>query len=181
MNTFKYFYWNNVLNEKEINQINSILDKNKEKLKDCPAPNTIKTSTVEYIKLKYLKNILQDALYLLSENNRDHYGYNVYPFADNSYVNINTYRKNQEYDWHCDMEYYKSSDLKLTGLINISTSDFTGGELNLLDGTPQSELKELNKPGAMVIFNSFLFHKVNPIKKGIRKTLTIWVKGPAFK
>ena len=181
MNTFKYFYWNNAFNEKEINQINSIIHKKKEKLKDTGATNTRKTATVEHIKLKYLKNILQDALSDIVENNQNNYGYAIYPFGDKSYLNINTYKKNQEYDWHCDMEYFKSSDIKLTVLINISTHDFTGGELNLLDGSPHSVVKELKKPGSMIIFNSFLFHKVNPVKKGIRKTLTLWVKGPAFK
>ena len=80
-----------------------------------------------------------------------------------------------------EIKTFKSSDIKLTVLINISDSFFSGGEFNLLNSNNPTLVHELNNPGSMVIFNSFTLHRVNPVTKGIRKTLTIFVKGPAFK
>ena len=56
MNTFNYFYWNNLFSEQEVKNINSLLNKNKkekEKL-SLKAKGSKKTSTVYKIKMKYL-------------------------------------------------------------------------------------------------------------------------------
>ena len=183
MNLSHYFYWNNVFSPKEIKDINSLIYKHKDKKeeKHLAASGVNKTSTVYPIELKYLKEILNKALLKIIENNQNHYGYDIFNFTDNLCLNFNIYEKNQEYDWHSDAEHFKSSDIKLTVLINISDANFSGGELNLLNSKNAIVVPELNNPGSMVVFSSFILHKVNPIKKGTRKTLTIFVTGPAFK
>ena len=75
----------------------------------------------------------------------------------------------------------KSSDIKLTALINISDDSFLGGDFYLLNSNSPLPVPELKNPGAMIIFNSFTLHKINPITKGTRKTITIFMKGPSFK
>jgi len=165
MNLSNYFYWNNVFSPKEIKDINSLIYKHKDKKEE-----------------KHLAaSGVNKALLKIIENNQNHYGYDIFNFTDNLCLNFNIYEKNQEYDWHSDAEYFKSSDIKLTVLINISDANFSGGELNLLNSKNAIVVPELNNPGSMVVFSSFILHKVNPIKKGTRKTLTIFVKGSAFK
>ena len=105
----------------------------------------------------------------------------MYNFHDDDEFNYNIYEKGEEYDWHTDGETFKASDIKLTALINISESPFTGGEFNLLNSKNVNLAPELINPGSMIIFNSFILHKVDPIIKGTRKTLTFFAKGPAFK
>jgi PKHD-type hydroxylase len=39
---------------------------------------------------------------------------------------------------------------------------------------------EIKKSGNMIIFPSFFLHKVTPVIKGDRKTLTAWIAGPKF-
>ena len=36
------------------------------------------------------------------------------------------------------------------------------------------------KKGAMILFPSFLLHKVSPVTKGTRNSLVGWVRGPNF-
>jgi len=36
------------------------------------------------------------------------------------------------------------------------------------------------KKGTMIIFPSFVWHKVNPVLTGVRKTLVGWVVGKPF-
>ena len=50
------------------------------------------------------------------ENNQSHYGYDIFNFTDNLCLNFNIYEKNQEYDWHSDAEYFKSSDINTESL-----------------------------------------------------------------
>jgi PKHD-type hydroxylase len=35
--------------------------------------------------------------------------------------------------------------------------------------------------GKVVLFPSFMLHRVTPVTKGIRRSLVVWVTGPAFK
>ena len=44
-----------------------------------------------------------------------------------------------------------------------------------------TSVPELDTPGSMIIFNSYILHKVNPVLNGIRKTLSIFIQEPAFK
>jgi PKHD-type hydroxylase len=182
MNISRYQYWNNILSFGDINKINSIIKKYRKKEdRELKAKNTVKTSTVYQIKLKNFKEILDTALSAIVENNQDNYGYDIYNFSKEMFLNVNIYEKNQEYDWHNDSDPSNFSDLKLTVLINISEKKFTGGEFFLLGSKEPTSVPELNNPGSMVVFNSFVLHKVNPVLEGIRKTLTIFVKGPCFK
>ena len=183
MNLSNYFYWNNVFSPKEIKDINSLIYKHKDKKeeKHLAASGVNKTSTVYPIKLKYLKEILNKALLKIIENNQNHYGYDIFNFTDNLCLNFNIYEKNQEYDWHKDIDLSNFVDLKLTALINVSDKNFTGGEFFLLNSKQPTPVPELDKPGSMVIFSSFILHKVNPVIKGTRKTLTFFIKGPSLK
>ena len=183
MNTFNYFYWNNLFSEQEVKNINSLLTKNKKEKEELSlkAEGSKKTSTVYSIKIKHLRKYLNKAISYIIKNNQDQYGYDLFEITDEEAVNYNIYKKGEQYGWHIDADHTKSSDIKLTALINVSDNSFSGGDFYLLNSNIPLPVPELNNSGSMVIFNSFTLHKINPIKKGIRKTITIFVRGPAFK
>ncbi len=183
MNISNYYYWDKMLLTEEIKKINSLLNKHKKEKEalNLKAKNSKKTSTVYPIKIGLLKKSLKDIFFNIIEANHNHYGYDIFDIRDEEELHYNIYKKGEEYEWHNDVEVFKSSDIKLTVLINISDSFFSGGDFNLLTSNKPILVSELSEPGSMVIFNSFILHKVNPVKKGIRKTLTIFIKGPAFK
>jgi len=183
MNTFNYYYWDDVFSSKDIKNINSLVKnhKNREEDKTLKAYNATKSSTVYHIKMKHLKDLLKIPMSLIIEGNRNNYGYDIFECGDEMFLNFNIYEKNQEYDWHKDVDLSNFVDLKLTALINVSDKNFTGGEFFLLNSKQPTPVPELDKPGSMVIFNSFILHKVNPVIKGTRKTLTFFIKGPSLK
>jgi predicted 2-oxoglutarate/Fe(II)-dependent dioxygenase YbiX len=43
------------------------------------------------------------------------------------------------------------------------------------------KIKELNNSGNTIMFKSAINHKVTPVTKGERRTLAIFLYGPAFK
>ena len=69
---------------------------------------------------------------------------------------------------------------KFAILINISDSSYRGGDFKVFNNN-EYKVHELNTPGNMIMFKSFLNHKVEKVTAGERKTLSFFIKGPSFK
>ena len=106
------------------------------------------------------------------------------------------YNKNQYYDWHCDSweKPYEAGNTKgkirkLSVTVSLSEGgkDYTGGELefdfrnNDPDKKPNiRKCKEILPKGSLVVFPSFVWHRVCPVKSGSRHSLVIWNLGHPF-
>ena len=85
------------------------------------------------------------------------------------------------YDWHMDLGPGHACYRKLSITINLSDpNDYEGGTLEFNVGNKTKTYAPKTK-GAIIIFPSFLLHKVNPVTKGVRKSLVTWVGGKPFK
>jgi PKHD-type hydroxylase len=84
------------------------------------------------------------------------------------------------YDWHMDAGVPKNGQQrKLSISILLSDpSDFEGGELQFKG---IEDRKILTKQGSIVVFPSFIEHKVTPVTKGVRYTAVTWANGPSFR
>ena len=108
------------------------------------------------------------------------------------------YKLNQFYDWHCDSwdkPYDKPKDPNSHGKVRklsctVSLSDETeyeGGDFefdfrNTDDGSNQPQVcKEIRPKGSVVVFPSFVWHRVNPVTSGTRYSLVIWNLGWPFR
>ncbi len=106
------------------------------------------------------------------------------------------YKKNQHYDWHCDQssEPYKSDDINFNGktrklsctLLLNDTSKYEGGDFefdfrNNKKGNNIKKATELTNQGDLIIFPSYVWHRVTPVTKGTRKSLVMWTIGSPFK
>ena len=108
------------------------------------------------------------------------------------------YKLNQYYGWHCDSwnSPYNKKDLNIDGKIrklsvtvSLSNSkDYEGGELEFDFRNKDPEKKrnivtceEIVERGSIVVFPSHLWHRVQPVTKGIRYSLVIWSLGQPFK
>ena len=87
------------------------------------------------------------------------------------------------YDWHTDAPLSMSSSppRKLSmSLLLSDPKEFEGGELQILSQTNDIHSVE-QKKGRAWFFPSWTLHRVTPVTKGIRRSLVLWVGGPAFK
>jgi PKHD-type hydroxylase len=92
--------------------------------------------------------------------------YTVYKSEDQGY-----------YDWHIDMGPEKARR-KLSLVCQLSDpSEYEGGELQI--NTGQILIPEKEK-GTVILFPSYLLHRVTPVTKGTRRSLVLWIEGPAF-
>jgi len=108
------------------------------------------------------------------------------------------YKKGQYYDWHCDSwdkVYSRENDptngkiRKLSVTVSLSDpKEYKGGELefDFRNTDPDKKrnvlkCKEILPKGSLVVFPSFVWHRVCPVKSGERKSLVIWNLGWPFK
>ena len=111
------------------------------------------------------------------------------------------YKLNQYYDWHCDSwdkpydklntkEYGKIRKLSMTCQLTDG-SEYEGGELEFdfrnYDPHMRDESKHLRQAreilpkGSIIVFPSFVWHRVKPVTKGVRYSLVVWNLGYPFK
>jgi len=43
------------------------------------------------------------------------------------------------------------------------------------------DIKNMNKKGSLVVFPSYIWHKVSPVTKGTRHSLVIWYLGNPYR
>ena len=104
------------------------------------------------------------------------------------------YNKGQFYDWHYDswVDPYKNNTVrKLSVTVSLSDeNDFEGGDLEfaIQDSNAREPLKkilrtchEVRKKGSLVVFPSFLWHRVTPVIRGTRYSLVIWSTGEPYR
>jgi len=178
-----YWFFENYLTKNEIIKLNKSIEKNFDRKQPdyLAANNVVKTSNVvqiEYHRIKDKLNLLMAKVYSVGLLE---FGYNLAPITDLDYLNLNVYSsKNQaEYKSHYDSSNSDMYDIKLTCLINVSLKKYEGGKLEYLN-LRWEEMKQLEKPGSVVIFKSHFHHKVTPVTSGERRTLTHFMVGPRF-
>ena len=108
------------------------------------------------------------------------------------------YKKDQYYDWHCDSwdKPYDKPDTpshgkirKLSVTVSLSDpKDYKGGELefDFRNNEPNKKpnirkCTEILPKGSLVVFPSFVWHRICPVKSGERNSLVIWNLGYPFK
>jgi len=105
-----------------------------------------------------------------------------YPLVGYERVQLGRYKSENKghYDWHMDaFAPINGVQRKLSCVILLNdSSEFEGGELQFKG---IEDRKILVNRGSVVVFPSFIEHKVTPVTKGVRYTAVNWAIGPTFK
>ena len=130
-----------------------------------------------------------------------------YDITDHELFQFTKYTKNQHYGWHtdghgCNKSARKSalvhnnntlqytSQTNLLGTVRkisvsaILNEDYEGGELQFKTLTPMCEEQistVKGKKGDIIVFPSYINHRVTPVTKGTRYSIVAWYGGPPFK
>ena len=119
-----------------------------------------------------------------------------FQFDWNEDAQFTVYKKGMHYDWHTDSwesPYPETAPLNYRGKIRKLSSilllshpkDFKGGELELDfsngGGVGQRIITEVTHKGGLIVFPSFVKHRVRPVTKGTRYSMPMWHLGSPWK
>lgn len=92
-----------------------------------------------------------------------------------------TARREGHFDWHSDIgDGPVAAQRKLTLVVQLSGAEgYDGGTLELRPSAQTSAAPLVQ--GSAVAFPAFMLHRVAPVTRGTRHSLTIWAHGPAFR
>ena len=86
------------------------------------------------------------------------------------------------YDWHVDIGVQKvMASRKLSYSLLLNPGEYAGGELQFLRGKEPITAENLDQPGNMIIFPSYMMHRVARVETGTRYALVGWIHGPTFR
>ncbi len=106
------------------------------------------------------------------------------------------YAETQHYDWHMDsfVNPHNQVGKPIHGLVRkvsvtVSLCDgqeYEGGDLefdfrNTDEGSQPRICEEIRQKGSVIVFPSFVWHRVKPVTRGIRHSLVCWNIGYPFK
>jgi len=88
-----------------------------------------------------------------------------------------------EYGWHRDVHEkpYSNGLVRKVSFSTIMNDNFEGGEFDIETKNPADKKRYDtfdNKKHNTIIFPSHMWHRVRPVKSGVRKSIVGWVLGP---
>lgn len=92
------------------------------------------------------------------------------------------YQVGGHYRWHrdngIDVNEAPRPPRKISFSLQLSRPDeYDAGELEILDATPEAQTRDF---GALILFPSYVTHRVKPVSAGLRRSLVGWACGEDF-
>jgi predicted 2-oxoglutarate/Fe(II)-dependent dioxygenase YbiX len=137
-------------------------------------------TTISWIPFKAMPDMYRAIERSMNQANGNHFGYDGMQISEQA--QFTEYPKGGFYDWHMDADVNCLAEppvRKISMTILLSDpSEFVGGDLEFMaEGNKPPQLLQ----GQAIYFCSLIRHRVNKVKKGIRRSLVMWFGGPHFK
>jgi PKHD-type hydroxylase len=152
---------------------------------DGRGSNDTRNSTVRWIdkndkNSKFIADLIWD---YGQEANCKAFGFDI-DFLNEIQYTVYDSKHKDHYAWHADTFWANPTayDRKLSIVIQLSDpSEYSGGFFELSSEYEQPSPISLRKKGTVLVFPSFLSHRVTPVTSGVRKSLVSWIQGPKFR
>ncbi|MFY0601941.1 MAG: 2OG-Fe(II) oxygenase [Cyclobacteriaceae bacterium] len=179
------YSYENHFSKSEIDQLNQAWEANNQETATVTGGNEtvnsgIRRSSVVTIapnqqELSWFYKKLSD---LVLKCNQECYGFDLHGIYEP--IQIIGYETGDFFEWHADYGNGYSSNRKLSVSVQISSPDqYEGGELQFM--VNKQVISVPKTEGTVVIFPSYIMHRVNKITKGERRSVVCWISGPPFK
>ena len=125
--------------------------------------------------------VLDRMIGLVAAANRDGFRYDIAEFGESPQVACYDAEQGAHFDWHQDIGAGQwAAQRKLTIVVQLSDPVmYDGGTLEM---RPDSNITTaVLVRGTATVFPSYVLHRVAPVTRGTRWSLTLWAHGPAFR
>ena len=138
-----------------------------------------RVTTISWIPFKALPELYQTLNEFIQKANLNHFGFDDIRITEQA--QFTEYPEGGFYDWHMDADIIMAHQppvrkISMTLLLN-DPSESEGGDLELISPGRFKPIKQ----GHAICFASFLNHRVNVVKRGVRQSLVVWFGGKPFK
>tara|TARA_R100000149_G_C5790304_1_gene82168 strand:- start:61 stop:585 length:525 start_codon:yes stop_codon:yes gene_type:complete len=137
----------------------------------------IRSSKVKWLREEWVRDKLFE---FIKEANANCFGVNVENYAELQFTEYHA-TENGHYDWHHDVDWlaHHNGDRKLSITVQLSDRDeYEGGDFEFRECPTPEHMKA---KGTILVFPSFLWHRVSPVTSGVRKSLVAWFYGPRWR
>lgn len=112
------------------------------------------------------------------EANNEYWEFELVGFGDN-FQYTKYFGGGGHYTWHADIG-ETCSHRKISVVVQLSDeNDYEGGDLEFFTGPEVVTTSKVK--GTLILFPSYLIHRVTPVHSGVRQSLVSWVSGPNLK
>lgn len=184
-NLVNYYFFEKRFNDDEIQKIIELSNLYKKDIGNISGKidKTYRNSNITWLPFdtntKYLYENVKDLI--ITANNRM-WNFHITTVKENlqlsEYVASNTGDAHGKYDWHMDFG-QQASTRKLSMTIQLTDpSEYEGGDLEFM--IHREIIKTPRSKGTVIIFPSYLQHRVTEVTSGTRHSLVTWFHGPPF-
>jgi PKHD-type hydroxylase len=147
--------------------------------------NNYRSSEIRWIDPNHFQSkfVVDMLWYFGREANKNAFGFDIDYLPDIQYTKYSA-DENGKYDWHCDTFWANPSmyDRKISIVIQLSDpSEYEGGDFQIDPQYAQLPADAIKAKGTVIVFPSFMNHRVTPVTKGTRRSLVSWIQGPKFR
>jgi PKHD-type hydroxylase len=125
-------------------------------------------------KLNYIIELNNSQIWNFDLNGYESFQYTEYPASTGG-----------KYDFHSDIDYTtlhkddpQTRKLSLTLVLSEPGIDYEGGDFQVLIGPEPITCPQAK--GMVILFPSWVLHRVTPVTRGVRKSVVVWVTGSKF-
>jgi PKHD-type hydroxylase len=176
----KVIWFESAIGEKDCDKILAMFDHTKKQDAGLHATGTLnkelRNSELTWLyydeEKKWLFHLLHQ---YLRAANRAHFGFDMSGFYEP--LQLTRYPPGGFYSWHEDNMEEAYSTRKLSLVVQITDpKDYEGGDLVVFPNYRPPRAR-----GTVTVFPSFVTHKVEPVKEGVRYSLVAWATGEPFR
>ena len=143
---------------------------------------TIRSSRVKWLeKLPQFKLLYERIAEQVLIANQENWHFDLHSIVENIQYTEYHAKDKGHYNWHVDLGPGFASLRKISVTINLSDpKDYEGGSVEF-DVGGKTKGFGIKEQGAIILFPSYMLHRVKPVTKGVRKSLVLWVGGKPFR
>jgi PKHD-type hydroxylase len=185
INMADYYFFKNAFTDEEVERIKKIsmkypaMDAGTGQDASAKQEESVRKSTVRWLHddIGELDWVYERLFNMTNEANNHLWDFNLSHAGE--VLQYTEYPENGgHYDWHIDCGHNMQAQRKISITVQLN-DDYDGGELQLWRGqTPATAHKE---KGTVVIFPSYMLHRVAPVTKGVRNSLVLWIGGDHYR
>ncbi|HWJ71518.1 MAG TPA: 2OG-Fe(II) oxygenase [Sphingobium sp.] len=140
-----------------------------------------RSSIIRWLDVTVEKALVDRLMQFVHRSNRSNFGVEIDAPYDLQFTEYHGTSQGK-YDWHQDvwLESPRPFDRKLSLVVQMSDpGDYRGGQFEFFG--LESPGDRFAPRGSLLIFPSFLQHRVLPVTEGVRRSLVSWVEGPRWR